>query len=300
MPITYRLRSTRGDYLALDSSQLDYLLYSANAAGIAPVQHITQQGVYQNGETVRDVRTDPRTLQFGIDIMGDEPEDMPALRDALYAMLAPDYLGCYIEATREDGSRRDILARKVGALEMPEQVGNGFTRQRVVVTMRAGDPYWYDPMTTVWAYSVGGGSGLWSFPLGFSRGFGASTIDRTETRQYLGTVPAFPVITLTGPLSDLIIENVTTGEKLDFEAKSYDIGDGETVVIDLRPRIKTATSSVDGSIEDELSDDSDLGTFHIERRPEASGGRNTMHITASGCTAASAIIFRFNTLYAGI
>lgn len=296
MPNVYTLRDVRGQTLEFLGP---YLLKEQDGAGLPDIQHIVQANTYEDGESFVDARLQPRTLILGVDIVADSLEALPGLRDALYRMLAPVQLGCYVHVLREDRSEREILARYVGGMTMPHAWRDGVLHQVVVLMLRAARPAFYDPAGIVWVFSVVTGAGNWAFPLSFPQGFGLSAIDVTEPKTYEGTVKAYPVIEIIGPASNLIMENLTTEEKLDFKAKAYDIVAGEVVTIDLAPLVKTVTSSINGNIIDKLSDDSDLGTFHIERYPEAAGGINTIRVRLTGGSSATQIIWRFYTQYAG-
>jgi len=299
MACRWTFRDIRGETLQLYPPH--YYLYGTSGTGIAKTVHLTQVGAYQDGVVEAHARRDPRVMQFAFDVIADTWAELPTLRDELYFMFADAYNGCYAHALREDGSEREILARLIGALDMPLTAGqDGLCHQRVVLSLQANDPNFYDPNATTWVYELGAGSSSWAYSLGFSAGFGAATIDLTEVRPYFGHHKGWPIITVTGPADGLIIENETTDELLDLDDKSYDIAASEVVTFDLRPRYKTIESSTDGDILEYLSDDSDLGTFHLAPHPEANGGLNQMHIECSSATNETQIVVQFNTQYAGV
>lgn len=104
---------------------------------------------------------------------------------------------------------------------------------------------------------------------------------------YTGSYDDLPVITLTGPLGDPVVTNVTTSRKLDFTGST--IPAGVTYTIDLS---RDTLSVVDqgGTIHtDELTDDSDLGSWTI-----AAGQSNYVQVTAatSGTASAAQIVYR--------
>lgn len=290
----WRLRDTRGRVLPLEAP---YLVAGASGVGIAPAEHLSRQHVYEDGEQFVDARFGARTVQLAIDIAPARAQDLPACREALYTMLAPVREGCYLTYRREDGAEREILARLTDALDVPTAAFQG-AQQRVVLTLRCASPHWYDPGAELWIYSVAGGAGAFGFPLAFPRGFGASTVDLTETRTYAGQIDAYPEIRVTGPAEDLVLENLTLGTRLDLSA--YAISAGEVVTFALSAASKAVSSSVAGNILRYLSDDSDLGAWRIGAHPTAPDGRNTVHVELEGATNATEVVIQFNPLYAGV
>ena len=101
-----------------------------------------------------------------------------------------------------------------------------------------------------------------------------------------------------GPITNLVIENETTDEKLDFTG--YTLASGQTMTIDLRYGYKTVEREDGSSLIDKLTTDSDLGTWHIAAHPEATDGYNTIAVQGSNADLNTQISFQFYTQYAGI
>lgn len=107
------------------------------------------------------------------------------------------------------------------------------------------DPRRYD----VTAYSSpilgmpGGTTTGITFPLTFPISFGGGIASGSLSLPNTGNAPAYPVFTLTGPLSGPVITRTDTGQKLQF-APSFDLLEGQTLTVD------TGTRSVvlDGSV----------------------------------------------------
>jgi len=89
------------------------------------------------------------------------------------------------------------------------------------------------------------------------------------------------------------------GHVLEF-LDGYVIDEGEDVVIDLRSGYKTVTHSIDGNVPDALTDDSDLGTWHIAAHSEAVDGNNSISVAFTGGNMNSRAEIRFFTKYVGI
>ncbi len=109
---------------------------------------------------------------------------------------------------------------------------------------------------------------------------------------YLGDLPEYPLISITGPIANPIVTNTTTGEKLDFSGVTLNAG--TTYVIDTRYGYKTVTEGTVNRI-DKLTDDSSLATWHIAPNPVATGGTNLIGIAGvSNGTATRIQVVYFN------
>lgn len=268
--------------------------------GPLPVEHVTERGVFQDGETFRDARADARAIALAIDVCGDSVAETWENVGRLYRFLGPVLQGCYLVSTLPDGQVREIVGRYVGVVEAAHDADESPFVQRVVVPFRCADPAFYASTATLWVYDVAQGAASWGYPLGFPSGFGISEIDLVEARVYEGTLPAYPVITIEGPASGVVIANEATAEALDLAAKGYVIGVDEVVTIDTRPAHKSVMSSVNGNIIDKLSDDSSLGSFHIAPDPEVAEGRNTMRIVLADGTNATRVQFQFYSQFGAV
>lgn len=114
----------------------------------------------------------------------------------------------------------------------------------------------------------------------------AGTVANTLTIPYEGNLPEYPTLSLSGPIANAVITNTATGEVLDFTGST--INAGTTYVIDTRYGYKTVLYGT-VSKRDQLSDDSDLGTWHIAPDPVATGGTNIITVNGSGNGTATAL-----------
>lgn len=110
---------------------------------------------------------------------------------------------------------------------------------------------------------------------------------------YAGDLPEYPVVRINGPISDPVLVNTATDERLDFTG--YTIGSGDYYDIDLRYGRKTVRNSGGDRKIGQLSKDSDLASFHIAPAPEVSGGTNTFQLTGTATAApTNAVITYYN------
>ena len=100
----------------------------------------------------------------------------------------------------------------------------------VEVQWFATDPRWYAQTATVVSTDVGGGSGVgMAFDAGFDLEFGGATPSGVVNVNNDGTFPAPFTLEVSGAVSNLRVENVTTGETLRFTGTP---SAGETLVVE--------------------------------------------------------------------
>lgn len=112
----------------------------------------------------------------------------------------------------------------------------------------------------------------------------AGSVGQALAIAYSGDLPEYPVISITGPITNPSVTNTVTGETLDFGTIS--IGAGTTYVIDTRYEVKTVKQGSTNK-RGELTDDSDLGTWHLAPGPLAPGGTNLIQINGTATGAAT-------------
>lgn len=120
------------------------------------------------------------------------------------------------------------------------------------LAFRAADPYWGDSIESGFSASVGTSLFTW-FPF-LPLVLGSSDVFATFVIDVRGDVPSWPVFTVTGPGTDLIATNLTTGEMWHLTGS---VGDGAQVVANHRPGHKSVR--LDGvNVFGRLTDDSVL------------------------------------------
>ena len=296
MPAAYKFIDQLGGEIPIARTLIR--LREIDGLGMPPIRHIDEQYAQQDGATYLATWLERRVVSLRFDLTNANESDMWDAREELDILMKQFAAGFRLQCDLPNGAQRRIHLRYLGQMTLPRKWNMGDPRQVVVLQCIAHDPVWYDPTGVLWGYSLPTGLGSWSFPLGFPEGFGRALIDIREVRNYVGTWKAYPVIEITGPIDDCVIENETTDEKLDFTG--YNLAATKVVTIDLAPGVKTVEHSTDGNIVDELTTDSDLGTWHIAAHPEALNGNNTLHVTGTAATPATKIEIRFYTRYIGI
>lgn len=278
------------------SDRARYLHKGNSGFGMAPVKRWTEQGAAQHGTTDRGFLLQPRTLQLVIWCFAQDEDAYFAQRDELMAIFAPGDAPLQLRLTA--GSRvRQIDCHFAGDLALPTSDRTGYIH-KVGISLTANDPTWYDPTSVAVSFGLAAGSNAMNVPLAIPWNIGTSTIDQTITVPYTGTWRTHPVITITGPITNPVVQNETTGEVLDFTGTA--VGLGDTYTIDTRYGAKTVTNAAGDNKLAELLDTSDLSTFHIAARTEVPGGLNDLRVTGSGATASTQAYIAYVTRYVGI
>jgi hypothetical protein len=276
--------------------------------GMPAVRHLEEQYAQQDGVTYLGTRLGKRVISIGFDFWAATEGQMWAARQELLALVKTFSAGFAVRVTTPGGLTAQVDARYDNALTLVRPWDENKRMQAAVMQCVAHNPVWYDPTSVLWAYAVAGGFGSWGWEpdgLGFPAAFGGSAgVGIPETKQYLGTWDAYPVITLHGPMTKPIITNHTLDLKLEF-VDGYEIEEGDSVVIDLSQdsqarRVLTVTHSVDGNVPDALTSDSDLGTWRIAAHPDAVDGNNSISMAFTDGNAHSRTELRFYTRYIGL
>lgn len=284
--------------------QVDRFMLSITGQGIPPVEHITQRGPFQHGETWLDYRLRPRTIRLIHQrVAGPTRTDFWSVRADMLNKIrlnrhatAP---GGVLRKTLEDGSLRDIdvIINSGLTLDQGEHPSKGCYHVRDMIEFVAHDPTFYDPtdLTTSWVSPVF--TDL-VFPITFPITFGGGGIDEAKDITYTGTWPAYPTIVITGPFSGPVITNQTTNEWLALE---YEVDPGEIITIVTAFGRKSVTNNVGTNLIGALTTDSDLSTFHLEPAPAASGGVNSIKVQGvSPDSNVTVVELTYNTRYIGI
>lgn len=178
----------------------------------------------------------PRVYDLAGRIIGSDLADMWASLDDLKGALA---LGSDVTLR----FRRSGLAfleratvRVAGAVDVPLVPALGAAPMiRFAVALEAPDPRIYTDTESTGSYDpTDAGTGGLTFPLTFPLEFDASAGAGTLQVQNEGTIGAPVVLTVTGPVTNPILDNETAG--LSIYTRELELAAGETVELDTRTR----------------------------------------------------------------
>ncbi len=316
MPYDATFIDSRGETIELTDPYVR--LKEIDGIGMPDVRHIEEAYAQQDGVTYLETRLDKRIIQMRFDLWAATEADMWTARNEMLRLIRVFAAGFSLRLDLPNGAARQIDLRYDSQFTLPRQWEENNKIQPAVLQCVAHNPTFYDPTPVLWGFAISGGGASYGFDpgnpgtwghepdgLGFPAGWGISTVlAPPESKIYAGTWKAYPLITLRGPMTEPVVENHTTGDKLEF-VSGYVIDVGEVVQIDLRmnsraQRALTVTHSVDGNVPHALSDDSNVGTFHIAAHPEAIDGVNEISVRFTGGDTNSRAEIRFHTRYVGV
>jgi hypothetical protein len=274
------------------SDLVSYGVVEFDGFGMPIVRRLTQRGPLQNGDTDVGFRLDPRVLRLLVLAYAGDDAAIIAARAALIGLLKP---GSDVVSLRwtYDGVSRQIDTHYAGGMTLPS-LDWKLQHHRMGFELRAADPTWYDPEgTTVGFAQTGGGTGM-PMPFVFPMTLGASDLDVTQAidLNHANSWNTYPTITVTGPVTNLVITNGATEDKIDFTG--FTIGAGVTYTIDLRYGYKTVVDHLGANQISKLSTDSDLATWGLI------AGENSIGVVGTSITSATLISFQFNERFIGV
>jgi hypothetical protein len=163
---------------------------------------------------------------------------------------------------------------------------------------RCPDPTFYHPTATAVTFSLGGGGTSFTVPSQVPWQVGASNISASHTISYTGTWRTYPQMRITGPITDCVVTNASTGETLDFTGTT--IAAADYYDIDLRYGRKTVVDASGTNKVADLTESSDLATWHIGDDQEIPGGTNSISVSGTSVTGATKVEVLYYVRYTGI
>lgn len=277
---------------------------SFSGFGTPPIQYITQRGPFQHGETVKDFFLRPRIIQLLIRQEFIDRSGWWAGRATLLDEIRPNRqatataaLPGQLRVVQTDGTIRDLDVFISEGPRFEPRVGTRWDEHAFTEVLRfiAHNPVAFDPNQVTVNFALSLDLNL-VFPITFPIQFGSGEIDDTQNVTYVGTWEEFPVITVVGPIENFRLDNVTTGEKIEFGAN---IGPGRTVTIDLRLGFKTVVDDLGTNLIGIVTSDSDLATWHLAPDPEAPLGVNALRLRGNNPTGTTSVTLRYFDRYFG-
>lgn len=186
------------------------------------------------GEAFSSVEVKPRIVDFPLLVTAKSHAEFIETMRTLASALNPDKGEGKLRVGHPGNTARELRCRYATGLE-GSQGGKGWTplSGMMMVSFRASDPFWYEFTSQVSSYTLGAPVNFFPFfPLRLSQ----SGIFTEPTVTNGGDHTAWPVWTITGPGSSVILKNLTTGYTL---TANISIPAGVSAQIDTRPGRKT-------------------------------------------------------------
>lgn len=263
------------------SSSTISTLWGVTGRFMPPIDYVEETTPERAGARIRATKIRPREIAVPLFLEGPTPAELRALIRDFARRLFPARGDGRLRNVGPDGDTRELLCRYANGLELTETTAEGgVTWQRTLIVFRAAeDPYWraVDPVEL--DFGTGEPPAFFPiFPLRIARSsvFGGVTIDN------VGDVEAWPIWTISGPGSNLNLENVTTGE---FIALDTVLGAGDEIVIDTTPGVKSVELADGSNLFPDLVDGYSL--FPLQK------GENEISVGLEGADDTSAIALSY-------
>ncbi len=276
---------------------VEWLRGGDDGFGLPDIEPISESGPNQDGSTDKGFRLKPRVINLAL-------KGFPTDRGQAYWDFRQDWLKLFrptnvptILRVVSGSMTREILVKTVAGSKLPRKQGQGIVIEDGVQLL-AHDPTWYDPGGVALSLSGGaGGSGM-PVPLIVPMTVGSSGVNVTVAHPNTGTWRAYPLIRITGPITNPILTNTTTGKKLSLQG--YTITAGSWIEIDTRYEAKTVVDQAGANQISKLTTDSDLASWALEADPEAPDGLNNLTWTGTSATAATKLDLTYFRRFIGI
>lgn len=299
----------RGDLLSIETFDGETLVFNAGETsilsygnfGAPPTNFITRRGYKQDGVTELDYFLEPRTWTLTLHHSGPtsdvDRERYWAIRQQLHDFLRPNRGGPLKFTLITEGRRlRSLYARaNPGLLFAPEPPDRNSWAIDESLEFISHDPVFFDP-TTVDSLLVGTQSEDLVFPIEFPIVFGFEGYEYSLNVTYTGTWKAYPTITLTGPYTQAILEQLTTGAIIQL---AVPIGSGDTRILTLDPAHRSLVDAGGVNKWAELGP-ADLINWAIMEHPIAPNGTNNLKVSLVDADPNSGVEIMYNTRYFAI
>jgi len=263
--------------------------------GMPPQRPLLERGPMQNGATWRDYRLDPRIGTLVIRMRSTELADMYSLRNQLINSLKP---GSALELSFNTGLGLRIFDAYYNGEFSGEWNAKDWAAQRIAINFFCPDPTCRGDAGEASA-DFGAGAVNGEIPMSVPMIVGSTALNGTMIFDYDGNAPEYPIITIEGPVTDAVVTNTLTGDKLDFTGATIVAGDYYR--IDTRYGYKAVTDKAGNNQIDKLSAGSDLATFSI--RPTSGGAppyTQIISMTGGSIGAGTRLTFVYDARYLGI
>ena len=282
------------------SDRAPFDVVSVDGVGLSAVRRIVERGPFQVGVTDVGYRHDERSINMVLVSASASKANADAARDALFRLLRPSDTPLTLECTRDDNAVRRIDVHVVGVVDA---AANAYDRigamQRYALQLMAPFPYWRAPETQFWL-TLGADDPQQSGS-NSSSGYEVPTEVPTITVQssgldfvfplsYEGSADSFPLLTVFGPASGIVIENETAGTTLSLP--NLALSAGQYIDIDLAFSAKTVLRDNGSNQIAQLATTSDIVTWRL-----IPGLNNIRFTVGSAATAATGLKITYVVQY---
>lgn len=260
--------------------------------GLPAVRRLQEQGPQQHGTTDLGFLLGARVFRLFFDVPGETAGNVYDRRKTLLDIFKPGTTDIVLTFRLPNGDVRLIDAHAQGGFSFSTAQRRGFMEKAVII-LKASRPWLYAATAEDLTVALGVVAEGWTVTMPVPVLVGASVINSIDTITYLGSWETYPhEIKIEGPITNCVITNNTTDEKLDFTGASLTAG--QAWYIDLRYGYKTIEREDTTNAIASLTEDSDLATWHLKP------GSNEIQVTGTGASAATEITIAYYNRYIGI
>ncbi len=281
MPETYTLID-RWTALQTPIVQPHWRLKSVDGLGMPDLVHVAEQYVGQDGEVYLSSRLKKRFVNLEFQLVYDTEAELWDARYELLEIAKIFAAGFYLRVVAPNGDIRQLDLRFSDGLGMIRKEGRNLIEQPAVLQCVAHDPLLYDPTPVSSAV--------------YDQTDIGNDVDITNP----GSWQTYPVITIHGPLDNVLVENRSTAETMELDFGAYSLTAADEVTINLAPGYKTVVSTLNGNIIAYLTTDSNLATWRLLAAPEVAGGVNTIRVSGTNEGANTAFVLDYYARYIGM
>lgn len=313
-PSSMRLLVTNGGqtYDSNVTGPIGFKVLGYDGLGHINIRRLSQKAPRQRGVTDLGYGQDARYFGLTLEFRGYDLPHYGDLREQALAMFMPREYDAITLTLSAFGRTRAITCNLDGDMDFVAG-DRQYTRQVVSLSLKADDPRLYDPTQQEVNFVLLAENGGWEVPWFIPWFIYPESANTSTTITYAGSsfaaAPEYPLMRLYGPITDPIIINETTGERIALDGISW--AEGEFVTYDLAggpfrdasPRLRNQD---DVSVEQYLTSDSDLSTWHLAPAGELltsgfrSTGDNVIRVQGSGVTSSSRLQILYYNRYSGM
>lgn len=266
-----------------------YSLISFDNLGMPPITRFNQSSPLQNGVFDVGFKLQPRRFKLEFSYIGNDQEDIYEKRNRLFSFFSPSNTEVLIKFTFSNGEKRHIKAFFIDGFSFPTTT-HMFMQEKAVGVFYSPNPLFFDPISENVTFNIAGSASGFSIPMAIPLGIGSSSIDYSQAINYDGNFKTPVTIYIYGSITNPTIENESTGEKLAFIAT---IGSGDYYIVNTKFGEQSVEDQDGNNVIANLSDDSDLATFHIASNPEVASGLNSIKVSGSSADANTKVVIQF-------
>jgi len=272
-------------------------IVSIGNLGAAKATRITERGPSQDGDSDNDRVLEPRMIPIVLQARSSVAYTYEDNRDLINKLFKATNVPIRLTFIFDSGKTRAIDTQSVGDINLPLALKE-LAVIKTGIMLRAANPTFYDPVAQSLSFGLTTG-GATAVPTAVPTPVGGSILDQTAAIVYDGTYADFPLLYIYGPITNPKIENLTTGDFLDFNG--YTIANGDYYTIDLRygrKQLYRNGNTADNRI-NELTSSSTIATFSIKAHPDVTDGLNLFRVTGSSASGATQVFIQYYRRYDG-